>query len=141
MIYVTDVVYTALDMDRTEEMVADMLERNGTVEARVESNNGGRGFARAVARRCPGIHVEWFHQSHNKEARILSNAPAVLTQIVMPEGWHLRWSEFYGDLVTFRRLFRANRHDDAPDVLTGIIETEAEMANRSGFCAYGFMQK
>ena len=141
VIYVTDVVYTALDMDRTEEMVADMLERNGTVEARVESNNGGRGFARAVARRCPGIHVEWFHQSHNKEARILSNAPAVLTQIVMPEGWHLRWSEFYGDLVTFRRLFRTNRHDDAPDVLTGIIETEAEMANRSGFCAYGFMQK
>lgn len=141
MIYVTDVVYTALDMDRTEEIVAEMLLRNGTVEARIESNNGGRGFARAVSRRCPGVRVDWFHQSHNKEARILSNAPAVLTQIAMPEGWNLRWSEFYGDLVTFRRLFRTNRHDDAPDVLTGIIETEAEIAGRSGFCAYGFMRK
>ena len=48
----------------------------------------------------------------------------------MPAGWQIRWHVLYGDLVTFRRLFRANRRDDAPDVLTGIIETESETASR-----------
>ena len=99
---------------------------------------GGRGFAREVAKRCREVRVEWFHQSHNKEARILSNAPAVLNRIAMPAGWQIRWHVLYGDLVTFRRLFRANRRDDAPDVLTGIIETESETASRKNIRAVGF---
>ena len=131
IVYITDAVYSPLGMEETEILVADMLLRNGTVAARIESNNGGRGFAREVA-------IEWFHQSHNKEARILSNAPAVLNRIAMPAGWQIRWHVLYGDLVTFRRLFRANRRDDAPDVLTGIIETESETASRKNIRAVGF---
>ncbi len=75
IVYITDAVYSPLGMEETEILVADMLLRNGTVAARIESNNGGRGFAREVAKRCREVRVEWFHQSHNKEARILSNAP------------------------------------------------------------------
>lgn len=138
IVYVTDAVYSPLGMEETEILVADMLLRNGTVAARIESNNGGRGFAREVAKRCREVRVEWFHQSHNKEARILSNAPAVLNRIAMPAGWQIRWHVLYGDLVTFRRLFRANRRDDAPDVLTGIIETESETASRKNIRAVGF---
>lgn len=67
----------------------------------------------------------WCHQYRNKEARVLSNATEVAARIRMPEDWHRRWSEFYGDVVSFRRLFRSNRRDDAPDVLTGIVETES----------------
>lgn len=48
-IYITDVLYTPLGMEATEPLVAAMLQRNGTRTARIESNNGGRGFARAVA--------------------------------------------------------------------------------------------
>lgn len=138
IVYVTDAVYSPLGMEETEILVADMLLRNGTVAARIESNNGGRGFAREVAKRCREVRVEWFHQSHNKEARILSNAPAVLNRIAMPVGWQIRWHALYGDLVTFRRLFRANRRDDAPDVLTGIIETESKTAPRKNIRAVGF---
>ena len=138
IVYITDAVYSPLGMEETEILVADMLLRNGTVAARIESNNGGRGFAREVAKRCREVRVEWFHQSHNKEARILSNAPAVLNRIAMPAGWQIRWHVLYGDLVTFRRLFRANRRDDAPDVLTGIIETESETASRKNIRAVGF---
>lgn len=138
ILYITDVVYTPQGMEETEVLVAEMLVRNHTAIARIESNNGGRGFARDVAKRCKEVRVEWFHQSHNKEARILSNAPAVMNRIAMPEGWQVRWSNLHSDLVTFRRLFRANRRDDAADVLTGIIETESDTITRKNIRAVGF---
>ena len=125
IIYITDVVYTQEAMEQTEQMVADMLTTSGTRRCVVESNNGGRGFARAVQRLAPRVRVEWFHQSGNKEARILSNSATALHLIRMPRGWHLRWPEFYTHLTTYKRLFRANRHDDAADAITGIVEREA----------------
>ncbi|MBO7263474.1 MAG: phage terminase large subunit [Alistipes sp.] len=124
VIYVTDVVYSKESMEHTESLVAAMLAQAGTRQVYVESNNGGRGFARALQRLLPKVRVEWFHQSGNKEARILSNSATVLHNIRMPKDWHLRWPEFYTHLTTYRRLFRANRHDDAPDALTGVVERE-----------------
>ena len=124
VIYVTDVVYSKEAMEHTESLVAAMLTQAKTRQVYVESNNGGRGFARALQRLLPKVRVEWFHQSGNKEARILSNSATVLHNLRMPKGWHLRWPEFYTHLTTYRRLFRANRHDDAPDALTGIVERE-----------------
>ncbi len=123
-IYITDVVYSREPMEVTETLVADMLERNLTRIAFIESNNGGRGFARAVGALCSMTRIEWFHQSGNKEARILSNSSTVLQKIRMPADWAQRWPEFYGHLVIYRRMFRMNRWHDAADVLTGIIERE-----------------
>jgi predicted phage terminase large subunit-like protein len=77
----------------------------------------------------PKVRVEWFHQSGNKEARILSNSATVLHTIRMPRDWAQRWPEFYAHLTTFRRLFKSNRHDDAADVLTGIVEREVTPAS------------
>lgn len=123
-IYVTDILYTQEPMEVTEPATAAMLKRNATPEARIESNNGGRGFARAVQALMPGVRVEWFHQGTNKEARILTNAQWVVARIRFPADWALRWERFYNHITTYKRLFRANRWHDAPDVLTGIIETE-----------------
>lgn len=124
VIYITDVVYTQEPMDESERLVATMLQRNDTRRATIESNNGGRGFARAIQRLAPRVRVEWFHQSGNKEARILSNSATALHMLRMPRGWHIRWPEFYAHLTTYKRLFRANRHDDAADAITGIVERE-----------------
>ena len=131
VIYVTDVVYSRESMEHTERLVAAMFKANDTRRAYVESNNGGRGFARSLQRQAPTVRVEWFHQSGNKEARILSNSATVLHTIRFPRGWNMRWPEFYAHLTTYRRLFRANRHDDAADVLTGIVEREVT-ASSSG---------
>lgn len=131
VIYVTDVVYSRESMEHTERLVAAMFKANDTRPAYVESNNGGRGFARSLQRQAPTVRVEWFHQSGNKEARILSNSATVLHTIRFPRGWNMRWPEFYAHLTTYRRLFRANRHDDAADVLTGIVEREVT-ASSSG---------
>ena len=124
-IYVTDLVYSREGMEVTEGLVADLLLRGDTRTAAVESNNGGRGFARAVQRLAPAVRVEWFHQSANKEARILSNSATALHLVRFPRGWNLRWPELYAHLTTYRRKFRANRWHDAADVVTGIVEREA----------------
>lgn len=123
-INITDVLYTQAPMEETEPAVAQMLLRNRTRTALIESNNGGRGFARNVQRKAPAVHVEWFHQSGNKESRILTNSATVLQNIRFPVGWRIRWPELYAHLTTYKRAFKANKHDDAPDTLTGIAEKE-----------------
>lgn len=129
IIYITDAVYSREPMEVTEELVGAMLRETQTRSALVESNNGGRGFARAVQKLAPNVRVEWFHQHGNKEARILSNSATVLHNIRFPRNWRQRWGNLHTHLATYRREFRANRWHDAPDVLTGIVEHE--IADRS----------
>ena len=130
-IYITDAVYTREPMEVSEPLVAEMLLRSDTRQAAVESNNGGRGFARAVQSLAPGVRIEWFHQGGNKEARILSNSATALHLLRWPRGWNFRWPELYAHLTTYRRRFRANRWHDAADVVTGIVEREAADRSRS----------
>lgn len=129
-LYVTDALLTEAPMEQTEGLVVEMLRRNDTQSVWVESNNGGRGFARALARsvRC---RVDPFAQKGNKEARLLSGSADVLRSVVVPIDWEARWPEFYRALVDFRRSVRANAHDDAPDALTGAVEREVA-ANERG---------
>ena len=68
--------------------------------------------------------IEWFHQSGNKEARIISNSSTVMTYIRMPLDWRVRWSDLYNHITNYKREYHANRWHDAPDVLTGIVERE-----------------
>ena len=124
VIYITDVVYSRESMEITEGLVAQMLVESGSRTALIESNNGGRGFARAVQKLAPATRVEWFHQGGNKEARILSHSATVLHNLRLPRNWRQRWPELYNHLTTYRRQFRANRWHDAADVVTGIVEHE-----------------
>lgn len=122
-IYILDVIYTDKPMEETEPMTIDLLNRNKVNVANIESNNGGRGFARVVQEGTK-TNVQWFHQSANKEARIFSNSATVNNRIVMPSDWFLRWPNFYNDVTKYKKLFKANKFDDAPDTLTGITEIE-----------------
>ncbi len=124
LIYITDLVYSREPMEKTEPMVANMINSSKTRVVAVESNNGGKGFARAVARLTPMAKIEWFHQSGNKEARIISNSSTVMTYIRMPLDWRVRWSDLYNHITNYKREYHANRWHDAPDVLTGIVERE-----------------
>ena len=131
MIYLTDALYTPEPMEATEPQAAAMLRRADVREALFESNNGGRGFARAVGRLVPEVRIAWTHQSRNKEARILSNSATVQRLARWPRGWEARWPELARDLLGYRRLYRANRRHDAPDALTGVVETELDRSRRT----------
>ena len=113
-------------MEYTEVAVAEMLNRNDTRVANIESNNGGRGFARNVERNLREMgnrttSVKWFHQSNNKAARIATNSATVQNMVFFPSDWATRWPTFFGALVGYRAKGK-NAHDDAPDALTGCVE-------------------
>lgn len=130
--YVVDVRYTTEPMEVTEPLVAGGLLKNKVKYSDIESNNGGRSFARKIDEMTRHMcTVSWFHQSANKEARIVSNAATVKQSIVFPDDWHLRWPEFYLHVVNFKRKFNANQHDDCADTLTGIIEKKDEIQTDS----------
>jgi len=124
-IYIYDVVYTQDGQEITEPLIAQKLLDNETDKAMIESNNGGRAFARNVIR----IHkdlggdcvVKWFHQSKNKIARIISNSFWVMENVLYPKGWHLVWPLFYKSLAGFQKEGK-NAHDDSADTLTGCAE-------------------
>lgn len=127
--YIIDVLFTNEAMEITEPLTAELLNRNKVNEAKIESNNGGRGFARNVEKlikekRYWHTVISWFHQSNNKEARIFSESASVNNEIVFPNDWHIRWSDFYNHITTYKKVFKENKFDDGPDVLTGIIEEE-----------------
>lgn len=123
--YVTDVYYTQDAMEITEPETAQLLIRNETSVADIESNNGGRGFARKIKELVPtDITVNWHHQSRNKESRIFSNSANVNKMILFPENWHSKWPEFYNHVRRYKKIFAANKHDDAPDCLTSMVEKE-----------------
>jgi predicted phage terminase large subunit-like protein len=122
-IYIIDVLYTPDPMEVTEGLTIDLFNNNKVSKAKIESNNGGRGFARVV-KEGVNTHVTWFHQSNNKESRIFSNSAQVNDRVVMPRDWALRWPDFYNDVSKYKKMFKANKFNDAPDVLTGIVEEE-----------------
>lgn len=125
--YVLDVLYTKEPMEVTETITAKMLYENEVNVADIESNNGGKGFARSVERILKEkfgsnkTRIKWFHQSKNKVARILSNATWVMDHIYYPVNWRDRWQEYYKAMTTYQREGK-NKHDDAPDATTGIAE-------------------
>ena len=117
-IYITDAVYTREPMEVSEPLVAEMLLRSDTRQAAVESNNGGRGFARAVQSLAPGVRIEWFHQGGNKEARILSNfghcasPPAVAAGMEFPLARTLRPPDHLPPPFPRQPLARCRRRGD-----------------------------
>ena len=125
--YILDVYYTKEPMEITETETAKMLFQFEVNKADIESNNGGRGFARSVERilkeelKSNKTKIKWFHQSKNKIARILSNATWVMDHIYYPVNWRDKWAEYYNAMVSYQREGK-NKHDDGPDATTGIAE-------------------
>lgn len=126
--YILDVLYTKDGMEITEPKTAAMLHAGNIRVARIESNNGGLGFSRSVERHLREAHstnkvrVETFHQSENKQARILSNSTWVMDHVYFPKGWKNKWSEFFQALNEYQKEGK-NKHDDAPDAVTGVAES------------------
>lgn len=124
--YIVDIIYTKESMEITENLVAAAYNKYQVNLADIESNNGGRGFARNVERRTKELGnyktiIKWFHQSGNKQSRILANSSWVQNNIYFPVDWQNRWPEFAKDILSYQKEGK-NAHDDGPDALTGVAE-------------------
>ena len=129
--FIIDVLFTQKEMEFTEPETAKMLTKDQISKANIESNNGGRGFARNVEKQMrmignPKTQVSWFHQSKNKEVRIFTRSCEVMNLTYFPADWERRWSEFASQLKTYRKKGK-NAHDDACDALTGTVEMRGEI--------------
>ncbi len=139
--YFLDVYFTQDGMEITEPETADFLARNYRnekerigkaridIEAMIESNNGGRGFARNVERlldddypeEFKNIVIEWFHQSENKRARIVSESNTVMKYCIFPHDWEYRWPQYHEFMQKYLKDGK-NAFDDHADCTTGIAE-------------------
>lgn len=124
--YILDVLYSKEPMEVTEPQTAAMITKYNVGCAIIESNNGGKGFARNVDRECKALGnrhtvVKWFHQSKNKIARILTNSASVMNNVYFPVNWQDRFPDFATAILKYQREGK-NAHDDAPDCLTGVYE-------------------
>lgn len=148
-IWILDVYYTDAPMEATEIGTADMLHKNHVAIAAIESNNGGRAFARNVAEklwdrhRDRSVYILPRNQRANKEARILTQSGYVEQNVFFPAGWERRWPEAFRALSGYQRRGK-NAHDDAPDALTGLCEcaqgklsTRTKRANGRGAMRMG----
>ena len=124
--FILDVIYTQKPMEYTEIKVAEALTRYNVHTANIESNNGGRGFARNVEANIRKMgnaktYIRWFAQSKNKATRIFTHSADVQNLVYFPVGWEQMWPDFARDIKNHLKT-GDNAHDDAPDALTGTIE-------------------
>lgn len=124
--YILDIYYTQEDMEITEQEAAKRLLKYNPYVFRPESNNGGRGWSRAVEKeykKLGGVKTIFkpYTQTLNKEARILSNATTVQNMIYFPMDWQTRYRDYYMSMFEYQRTGK-NEHDDAQDCTTSIAE-------------------
>jgi predicted phage terminase large subunit-like protein len=124
--YVLDVIYTQDGAEITESLCAEQTIKYSVQYAKYESNNGGQSYKRNVERIAKErgnrtTRFTSFHQSKNKEARILSNSTNVENNILFPENWSNLYPKFADALMSYQRAGK-NMNDDAPDTVTMIAE-------------------
>lgn len=138
-IYITHLFSTDEPMEITEPATAKDIKETGCAEFKVESNNGGRGFARNIERLLEQsgtmCNVMTIAQTKNKESRILASETFVKRHIFMPPNWRQKYPEAYRHITTYMRGGK-NQKDDEVDVLASIYEDnslrEAEVGTMDG---------
>lgn len=139
-LYITHIYTSREPMEITEPATAKDILETGCAEFKVESNNGGRGFARNIERllqengaMCNIITVA---QTANKESRILASETFVKQHIFMPPNWRQKYPDAYKEITGYMRGGR-NQHDDTLDVLASLYEDnrlrEANVQSNAAF--------
>lgn len=126
-LYLLDVYYTKNPMEYTEGILASKLKEFEVHNCRIEGNNGGRGFARNVAKEYKDLGgettiIKTFQQTKNKQTRIYSNRHNVMNYLYFPYDCDSKFSQYFKDMMEYKAEGQ-NEHDDGPDATTGLIET------------------
>jgi predicted phage terminase large subunit-like protein len=128
-VFITDVVFTKDPVEVTEPRLAQMIIDTGCDKIRIESNNGGRIFAKDVraiikASKCP-CEVLSHPTTTNKETRIIMKSGYIKKHFVfLSEGEYVKGSDYWRfmkGLTSYKRE-GDNAHDDAPDSATILAE-------------------
>ena len=114
-------------MELTEPKVADLIIRNKCQYAEIESNNGGRQYARNVKRMLDEKKYQCSLNSRtntkNKETRIITQAGYIKEYFYFRSDYMpgSDYDKYMRQLTGYVKLGR-NSHDDACDATTGLSE-------------------
>jgi len=127
-IYIVDVIYTQDQAEVTEPLTLGALENWRVQRFRIESNAGGRLYAKSIREKAKGYTaIEAVPSSANKETRILTASGQVKQRIHFRQDYpHGSDYERFYDHFTGYTIRGPNEHDDAPDAVTMLIQTAAD---------------
>lgn len=124
--YLTDVLFTQDGVEITEPLLAQLIIDTKCDIMKIESNNGGSSYARNIRNlvrpkwKCSIIDEQ---QTNNKETRILMNAGYIKEYFYFRDDYEpgSDYDKFMRALTSYVKMGK-NKHDDAPDALTGLAE-------------------
>jgi predicted phage terminase large subunit-like protein len=124
--YITDVVFTQDGVEITEPLVAQQIIDTKCDVMRIESNNGGYGFIRNVRNLIKDkshCSIVGENQSTNKETRMLMSAGYVKEYFYFRSDYEpgSDYDKFMRQLTSYVKMGK-NKHDDAPDSITGLAD-------------------
>lgn len=117
-VYITEVLYSRDNIDVTQPQAAAMLNRWNVSYARVESNSMGAVFARTLQKNTRAKILQ-VHNQQNKITRIIMQSAFILQNFVFVEGSGAGYELFIDNVEHFSKDGK-NKHDDAPDCLSGL---------------------
>ena len=117
-VYITEVVYTRDNTDKTIPMCSEVLRKWNVSYCRVESNSMGAMFARHL-QRTTNTKILQVHNTTNKETRILMNSSWIQNSCKFVKNEDQETSLFMQSVVTYSRDGKS-KNDDAPDCLAGL---------------------
>ena len=126
-VYVSDVLFTQDPIEITEGLVAEQIKRNVPQFHIVESNNGGKSFARnikeIVSEDVPTV-VKWKANTTNKMTRMIMASGRVKNDFYFRDDYEpgSDYDKFMDNLTSISRI-GDNDHDDAADCITGLSES------------------
>lgn len=126
-VYIVDVVFSQAGAEVTEPLCAKKILEHQLNKVVVESNAGGRSFARnvrGIVRDYGGkTTVTWKNTSSNKETRILMKSGMIKENFYFREDYEAGgdYEKFITQLLKYVK-FGKNLHDDSADSLTGLAE-------------------
>jgi predicted phage terminase large subunit-like protein len=108
VLYLIDVYMTQDKMEISEPRCAKIDNDLKVNQCIVESNNGGKGFARMVeidTRKLGNTLTRyiWKPTTQNKEARILTQSSRIQNIVYFPKDWATRWRDFYNAFSSYKK--------------------------------------
>ncbi len=135
--YVLDVVYNNNKVEITLPLVTKSIIENKIDRVNIESNNGGRLFAKLLREMLDKMN--WFRtiieckpttSQMNKRSRINNAAEVVQERVFFPYNWQHKYDQFCVDLFKYVSDAK-NKHDDAPDCLSRVGEKLVDNGGRT----------
>lgn len=109
------------ELANIEDKISDWIQSQGANLVLVEANNVGNYFSKQLKKKLPSnITVKTYNTVTNKESRIKSSSWWLQENLRFHKS--LVYTSFYKEIIEFKSEFKANRHDDAPDVCSALYE-------------------